>query len=254
MSPFIVYLVHSRCFGLGIEMHSTKDKTAFILGALSLLALLGTWAWSLWFVTAELHQGNVYRIIYLHVPSAFCAFFCSLLLLIFSVASLAKISESGARWNLWGKSSAEVGLLFTILTLITGAIWGKPTWGTWWTWDARLTTTFVLALLYSAYLLLAASFTQGAKQERACAVMGILIFADVPIIYKSVTWWRTLHQPPSLSLAGSPAMDGDILSHLILSILLMLLACGWLVWQRYANMVLQAKLDQLSHVYLRRMH
>lgn len=236
-----------------MEMPPAKDRAAFILGTASFLALLGAWAWSLWFITAELHQGNVYRIIYLHVPSAFCAFFCSFLLLIFSIASLVKSSNLTAQWHLWGKSAAEVGLLFTVLTLVTGAIWGKPTWGTWWTWDARLTTTFVLALLYCAYLLLASSFSNTSKQERACAVMGILIFADVPIIYKSVTWWRTLHQPPSLSLNGSPAMDGDILFHLILSIVLMLLSCTWLVWQRYANMGLQLKMEQLSQVYLRRM-
>jgi len=233
-------------------MQMTKDKAAFIFGSVCFLALLGSWAWSLWFVTAELHQGNVYRIIYLHVPSAFCAFFCSLLLLIFSLLSLLKRTQHN--WSLWGKSAAETGLVFTILTLITGSIWGKPTWGTWWTWDARLTTTFILALLYCAYLLLSASLAHGAKQQRACAVMGILIFADVPIIYKSVTWWRTLHQPPSLTLAGSPAMDGDILSHLILSIVLMLAACGWIVWQRYGNLCLQAKLDQLSQVHLRGMN
>lgn len=231
-------------------MH-TKDRDVFALGFLSFMALLGSWVWSLWFVTAELHQGNVYRIIYLHVPSAFCAFFCSFLLLIFSCFALFKRKTTHVQWNLWGRSAAELGLLFTILTLITGAIWGKPTWGVWWTWDARLTTTFILALLYAAYLLLSASLTGGARQEKACAVMGILIFADIPIIYKSVTWWRTLHQPPSLSLTGPSTMDADILTHLLLSIFLMLVSCACLLWQRYTNMCLQQDLDKLSQAYLR---
>ena len=228
-----------------------KDKIAFRLGSVSMLALVAAWLWALCFVTEELHQGNVYRVIYLHVPSAFCAFFCSFLLLLFSLASLRR-SAKNSHWALWAKATAEVGLLFTVLTLITGSIWGKPTWGTWWTWDARLTTTFVLSLLYSAYLLLAVSLPEGALQKRACAVMGILIFTDVPIIYKSVSWWRTLHQPPSLSLAGSPAMDGEILTHLILSISLMILVCLWLVWQRCVNMRLQGDFEQKSLEYLRR--
>ncbi len=228
-----------------------KDKRGFRLGFLTLLALAGAWLWALYFVSPELHQGNVYRILYLHVPSAFCAFFCSFLLLGFSLAGLRKNSVHSHRWAFWSKGTAEVGLLFTVLTLMTGAIWGKPTWGTWWTWDARLTTTLILSLLYSAYLLLYAALPEGALQRRACAVMGILIFTDVPIIYKSVTWWRTLHQPPSLSFAGSPAMDADMLRHLVLSIFAMILVCLWLVWQRYVNMSLQNEFDQKSANYLR---
>lgn len=233
-------------------MLNAKDKKALLLGAICFLSLLAAWVWSIWFVTAELHQGNVYRIIYLHVPCAFSAFFCSLLLLIFSVFSLGKSSIQKSHWFLWAQSSAELGILFTVLTLLTGAIWGKPTWGTWWTWDARLTTTFILALLYSAYLLLAQSLSPGPKQERVCAVLGILIFADVPIIYKSVSWWRTLHQPPSLTMGGSPAMDGDILTHLILSIVLMLLTCVFFVWQRSANRKLKRDLEAMSQLYMRR--
>ncbi len=233
---------------MGIE----KDRTGLLLSLFSLIGLFFFWMRSLWFVTEELHQGNVYRILYLHVPSAFCSFFCSFLLLVFSVLSLRKRSQTSSYWGVWGRSAAEVGLLFTVLTLITGSIWGKPTWGTWWTWDARLTTTFVLALLYCSYLLLANSLGGGSKQERACAVMGLLIFMDLPIIYKSVSWWRTLHQPPTLSLAGSPAMDGDILQHLLLNIALMLLVCGCFIWQRYVNLRLQSDLDSLSQTYLRR--
>jgi heme exporter protein C len=232
-------------------MAPSKDKKAYILGILCFLGLFPTWIASLWFITEELHQGNVYRIIYLHVPSAFCAFFCSFLLLIFSSLNLFLNKKTETRWFFLGRASAEVGLLFTALTLVTGSIWGKPTWGTWWTWDARLTTTFLLALLFCAYLLLASSMTQEERKERVCAVLGILIFVDVPIIYKSVSWWRTLHQPPSLTFGDRSVIDGDIYTHLILSILLMLPVCCWFVWQLYVNMSLKSELTQMSQKYLR---
>ena len=228
------------------------DTKHFALGACCGLALLATWIYSLTWVTAELHQGNVYRILYIHVPSAFCAFASSFFLFLFSGLSLRR-RKTTIPWPNWAQATAELGLLFTLLTLLTGSIWGRPTWGTWWTWDARLTTTFVLALLYGAYLLLSRSL-DGIKRQKACAVLGILIFADVPIVYKSVTWWRTLHQPPSLTLSGNMAMDPEILRHLVLSILVMMLACAWLVWQRSINLTLQAQLEEQSQSFLRRLN
>lgn len=218
----------------------------------SFICLLLTWIKSLWLVSAEMHQGNVYRIMYLHVPCALAAFFCSILLLIFSSLRLRHVKDNSKNmWFLWARASTEVGLFFTILTLLTGSIWGKPTWGTWWTWDARLTTTFILALLFSAYLLLASSVDPGERQEKVCSVLGILIFADVPIIYKSVSWWRTLHQPPSMNFEGSPALDGDILNHLIISISCMLFLGIILIWKRKENLSLKYKIEALSELYLK---
>ncbi len=234
-------------------MLASRDKKSFGIGLIFCILLLLSWGWSLWFVTEELQQGNVYRILYLHVPSAFCAFYCSVLLFFYSVMTLiySRRSEiSSAKLSLLGRAAAELGLLFTVLTLITGAIWGKPTWGTWWTWDARLTTTFILALLYSGYLLLVTALFPGRMRERMSAVLGILIFVDVPIVYKSVTWWRTLHQPPSLSLAGSAVMDTEIFNHLVFNIVLMLVICTWLTWQRYINLQLESDLERLSLIYM----
>lgn len=234
-------------------MLASNDKKNFGIGLIFCFLLLLSWGWSLWFVTEELQQGNVYRILYVHVPSAFCAFYCAFLLFFYSVMTLfySKRNEtSSAKLSLLGRASAELGLLFTVLTLITGSIWGKPTWGTWWTWDARLTTTFILALLYSGYLLLVTTLFPGRMRERISAVLGILIFVDVPIVYKSVTWWRTLHQPPSLSLAGSALMDSEILNHLVLNIVLMLVVCTWLMWQRYINLHLGSNLERLSIIYM----
>lgn len=232
-------------------MNCPFERIVFFLGGILAFLVLCLWSYTLWFIGPELHQGDVYRILYIHVPFAFSAFFSAFLLLIFSIRTL--LSREYAHRNfLKAYSSAELGLLFTVLTLLTGSIWGRPTWGTWWTWDARLTTTFLLALLYSGYLLLANSLSQGPAKYKISAVMGVLIFADVPLIYKSVSWWRTLHQPPSLELGGSAAMDASIESTLLICIVLTLLFSCWLITQRYINLRLRDDVNSLSDSILRK--
>lgn len=205
--------------------------------------LIFLWVWAIFGATSEKHQGEVYRIIYLHVPAAFTAFALSLALFINAVLTLRKPRST---IQLFGRACAEVGLLFTVLTLITGSVWGKPTWGTWWTWDARLTTTFLLGVLYAAYLLLWSSMNPGPERSKACAILGILIFVDVPIIYKSVTWWRTLHQPPSILREGGSTMDPEILNLIFLGSVLTILVAFWLCWGRYSNLKIKDKLESSS--------
>ncbi|MCB9228333.1 MAG: cytochrome c biogenesis protein CcsA [Deltaproteobacteria bacterium] len=214
-----------------------------ISGSILLIFLLLCWGYALFFAPTESHQGDVYRIMYAHVPSAFAAFFCSFLLLLFSLSGLRGHASS----LVYSKATAELGLLYTILTLVTGSIWGRPTWGVWWTWDARLTTTLILSLLYCGYLLLWSSLPAGSLRNKICPVLGILIAADVPVIYKSVTWWRTLHQPPGLIREGGEStMAGDIRNLLILCCLSGLLFCCWLIWQRAINLKLEEELHRLS--------
>lgn len=224
------------------------DKKAFGLGVLGLLVVAFGWALAFAYAPMDRNQGEVYRIIYLHVPSAFAAFTTAFALLFFSLVGFFKKSESSLRWS---KASAEVGLIFTGLTLATGSIWGKPTWGVWWTWDARLTTTFILALLYAGWLLLYSSLAPGRSRVTVCAVLGILIAADVPIIYKSVTWWRTLHQPPSMLRPGGATMDPEILYSLIYGIVAMLLYGAWMVWIRGQNLKLEEQLESASYQQMR---
>ncbi len=219
------------------------DKKSVLSGVLLSLALLVVWYWALFGVTTEQHQGEVYRIIYLHVPAAFTAFFSAFLLFIFSVLGLVKKQEKHLRY---AKSCAEVGFIFTILTLATGSIWGKPTWGTWWTWDARLTTTFLLGLLYAGFLLLYASLQSGPTRIKVCSVIGILIFADVPIIYKSVTWWRTLHQPPSIKPSAS-TISPEILTFLLICVAVTLAFATWMTIQRAINLRLKEELEDASY-------
>ena len=224
-------------------MLTNEDKTEFYLGVLFQLLIVLQWLAAFYYAPVDLHQGNVYRIMFLHVPCAITAFASSLGLCIFSVLGLRNRKES---LIIWSKATAEVGLLFTVLTLATGSIWGRPTWGTWWTWDARLTTTFLLALLYAGYLLLYSSMPQGPGRIRVCAVLGILIFADVPIIYKSVTWWRTLHQPPSMIREGGSSMEPEILWTVVAGIVAMCLYAAWLVRVRGRNLILSDQLEAAS--------
>ena len=206
------------------------------------LSCICLWIYSLFYAVTEQNQGDIYRIIYLHVPSAFAAFLCSFLLFINSIAGLRKYAKS----SIFGKAIAEVGLLFTLITLATGSIWGKPTWGVWWTWDARLTTTFILSLLYCGYLILWQNLDSGEGKTKACSVLGILIFADVPIIYKSVTWWRTLHQPPSLLRSSGATMSPSIMNLLLTTCAAVICFAIWLIINRAINLKLAEKVHNIS--------
>lgn len=183
----------------------------------------------------DIHQGQVYRILFIHVPSAISAFFCALVLFGMSAYSLIKRTS---KTLFYAKACAEIGLLFTCLTLFTGSVWGKPTWGVYWTWDARLTTTLLLSILYAAYLFMWSSIDDPLQKSKSCGVLGIIIFLDIPIIYKSVTWWRTLHQGYSVTLQGEENMSSVISEQLWISMALTLGFCLWLILYRGRNLTL----------------
>ena len=140
-------------------------------------------------------QGNVQRIMYVHVPSILTAYLAFALVL---VASLGFLLTRRTEWDRLAHASAELGVIFTGLTLVSGSIWGKPTWGTWWTWDARLTSTAILFLIYVGYLLLRGMVEDRERGAKYAAVVGIVGAVNIPIVHFSVLWWRTLHQPPTI--------------------------------------------------------
>ena len=226
-----------------LALGETSDHKALATGLVLMGFMLLTWYLAFFYAPVDANQGEVYRIMFLHVPSAFTAFLASFVIFLISMIGFKTRSEESL---LWARATAEVGLIFTILTLATGSIWGKPTWGTWWTWDARLTTTFLLALLYAGYLLLYQSMSPGPGPVKVCGALGILIFIDVPIIYKSVTWWRTLHQPPSMLREGGSTMDTDILRTLLLAIVAMIGVGAWLISQRGRNLKWRYELETAS--------
>lgn len=218
------------------------DKARLSL-LIAILALTVQWLLAWYWVPVDDAQGEVYRIIYLHVPSAFAAFMSAAVLL---VASLLALRANGDSWLYLSRAATEVGLVFTVLTLATGSIWGKPTWGTWWTWDARLTTTFLLGLMYGGWLLLHNAIPEGPSRTRSCSILGLMIAADVPIIYKSVTWWRTLHQPQTILRTGGSTMDGDMLVVLLAGVAIMILVTISMIFVRRDNLVLEQELERRS--------
>jgi heme exporter protein C len=147
-------------------------------------------------------MGNLQKIMYVHVPAAWSAFLAFFVVFIASILYLWKRNE---RHDLLAASAAEVGAVLTALTLILGSIWGRPTWGVWWTWDARLTSTAVLLLIFVGYLALRAFTEDQDRRARWSAAVGILGALNVPIVYMSVRWWRTLHQVQSTPSTVDPA-------------------------------------------------
>jgi heme exporter protein C len=171
---------------------------------------------------------------YLHLPSIWVAYLSFFIVFYCSIAYLWKRSEGFDRV---ARAGAEIGVIFCGLAIVTGAIWGRPTWGTYWVWDARLTTTLLLFMIFAGYVVLRAFTDPGEKQARLAAVIGVIGFLDIPLIHLSVQWWRTLHQPTTMFKMGGggqpkPAMPTELLTPLILSLILMTIFYGFLMLYR----------------------
>jgi len=177
------------------------------------LAFLGLAIFAIINSPNDYQQGNAVKIMYIHVPAAWMA------LLIYTL--MAVFNLSGFIWKnpffyLIAKSIAIIGCAFTFITLVTGSIWGKPIWGTWWVWDARLTSVLILFFLYLGYIILLDSFDDKSKGERIAAIISIVGFINVPIIKFSVEYWNSLHQPASIMRSGGVAIDPAMLKPLLL--------------------------------------
>jgi heme exporter protein C len=199
-----------------------------VLGWASLLLLLAT-SLAIFFVARPISgEGDAGRIVYFHVPMALVAF---LAFFVVFGASIAYLRTANPRWDRLGRASAEVGLVLTTLVLITGAIWGYPIWGTWWTWDPKLTTTLILWFMYLAYLMVR-SYAEPPRGPRFAAVVGIVAFFDVPIVYMSSYWWRTLHPPPAIGPLAEAQPSTTIVQILLLSMVAFTLLYAFLVLMR----------------------
>jgi len=184
-----------------------------------LAAVLTIWGLYIGFFVAptDFQQGESYRIIFIHVPAAWMSMFIYLV--------MAFWAGVGLIWNtrlssMMAHALAPTGAMMTFVALWTGALWGRPTWGTWWVWDARLTSELVLLFLYGGYIVLRSSIDDPRRGDRASAVLALVGVVNVPIIYFSVQWWNTLHQGASVSLTKSPSMA----SSMLLGMLVMALA------------------------------
>lgn len=233
-------------------------KLAVGLYAAIVVALM-VWGFyqAIYVAPSDAMQGEISRIIYYHVPSAIVAFVFFAVSLLGSIGYLT-FRQSRPEWaqisDAWALSGAEVGVVFCTVVLITGPIWGRRAWGIWWTWDARLTTTLVLWLIYVSYLLLR-RFAAGPQMQTLAAVLGIFGALDVPIVYMSNRWWRTQHPAPVFGGGDGSGMDKSMLGPFLWNMLawfawgLLILALRYQVERRSQQIAASEALDALeSHV------
>jgi len=180
----------------------------------------------------DAQQGDAVRLLYLHVPTAWIAY---LAFFVTAVSSILRLVPRTRRvtWDLLAGASAEVGVIFTGLTLVLGSLWGRPVWGVWWEWDARLTTTAILFFLYLGYLALRRTGVTADERGKRCAIAALIAFADVPIVHFSVTWWQTLHQTGTVFNPELNAqIHGSMAFALVFAVGAFTLLYGYLVMRR----------------------
>jgi heme exporter protein C len=200
-----------------------------VLGVSALVALGASAVLSLLVAPPDRVQGEVQRLMYVHVPSAWLAY---LSFSVVFVSSVAYLRTKRTRWDRLAAASAEIGVLFTALAIVLGMLWGKPVWGTWWTWDPRLTTTALLLLIYVAYLAIRRTTDNPGRRARWSAVVGIVGFVDVPIVHLSVVWWRSLHQGSTVFRLGGPEIEGTMLLALLAGVLAFTVTYAYLMTLR----------------------
>ncbi len=186
----------------------------FMAPVAALLLIVGA-IWGLLYAPADFRQGNSYRIIYIHVPVS-----------VLSLSGYYIMAIAGAIHLIWKmklaeiamRSAARMGAGLTFLALVTGSIWGKPTWGTWWVWDARITSELVLLFLYLGIIALYEAYDNKVSASRACAVVALVGTVNIPIIYKSVDWWYSLHQPATIKFTQKSSIDPSMFYPLLIMI------------------------------------
>lgn len=200
-------------FGSPRYFYELSLRLAPILAGVTLLLMAAGLYGGLVMAPADYQQGDSFRIIYIHVPSAWMSLFIYMVMAVSGGIALVwhiKVAEIVAR------GSAPIGASFTFLALVTGAIWGKPVWGTWWVWDARLTSELILLFLYLGFIALQSAFEDRRVAARAGAVLALVGVVNIPIIHYSVEWWNTLHQGPTVSKFDAPSIHTSMLIPLLL--------------------------------------
>lgn len=217
-----------------------------ILLVVGLLASTGAIAWGLVMVPPDRLMGETVRIIFIHVPTAWLG-----------MAGWMTIAGSSLALLVWrhplaalaARAAAIPGAVFTAICLATGSIWGRPTWGTWWVWDGRLTSMLILFFLYIGYIALVNASSERGQTSRTAAIFGIVGAVNIPIINRSVVWWETVHQPPSITLSGS-SIDSAFLWPLLVSVIGFSLLFGAIVLMRMraalADIRVEARLQRLA--------
>jgi len=240
-------------FGSSPIMYRFAGYLAPWLGGLCLLCLLSGLYLGLVVAPADYEQGDSYRIIFIHVPSAWMSMFVYVVMATSSAIFLIwrlKIADIVA------VASAPIGAAFTAIALLTGSFWGKPMWGTWWIWDARLTSELILLFLYLGYMALREAMDSQQSASKAAAILAVVGVVNIPIIHFSVEWWNTLHQPATITKFDKPSMHISMLRPLLLMVAAFQLLYFYNLMVRVRSLILQresraawvAELDGKEHV------
>jgi heme exporter protein C len=218
--------------GTGSRASRTIGIVLLVATALFLPVAL---AWS----DRDQNMGETVRIMYVHVPVAVA---CYVAFGVTALASAMYLRKKSPAWDALAAASAEVGVVFTALTLVTGSIWGHITWGTWWEWDPRLTSTALMFVLYLGYLALRRAIIDPVARARRAAILGLIAFVNVPIVHFSVDWWRSLHQKATISKL-SPSINGSMLFALMFGMVLAVAVYVWLMVHRFRLQFAQDALE-----------
>ena len=197
--------------------------------------------YSLFISPPDYIQGDSVRIMYVHVPSSFIALGCFGFI---GIASICNLIFKIKFMSLIAKSLAPIGCVFSLISIVTGSFWGKPTWGIWWVWDARLTSMVILFLFYIAYILTWKFIDSFEKANKISSIIGIIGLFNLPVIKYSVDWWNTLHQPSSITLTSAPAIHYTMLIPLVIMFFGMILYSLIIFLMRYKTEVIKFKLDK----------
>jgi len=223
------------------EMLQPKNRVGVVLAVLSVVAFLGALWMVFGYAPREATMGDVQRIFYFHVASAWVGFFG---FFVTFVASIVYLVREERRWDIVAASSAEVGLAFITMTLLTGMLWARPVWGVYWTWEPRLTISAVQWLLYVAYVMLRGSVASPEREARFAAVYGIMAFVTVPLSWSAIRWWRTLH--PQVVSGEGMAITPKMVQTLLTSIGVFTLVYVTLLRQRIRLALVQDALTALQ--------
>ncbi len=220
---------------------SLSDKIFYYLTIIMITIIIVGLINALFTSPEDYLQGDAVRIMYVHVPSSFIALGCFAFI---SLSSIGNIIFKIKVLPIMAKSIAPVGMIFCLISLVTGSIWGKPTWGIWWVWDARLTSMLILLIFYFAYLLIFKFINNYEKANKLSSIVAIVGSLNLPVIKYSVSWWNTLHQPSSITLTSAPTIHISMLVPLIIMLIGMSIYVIVIFLMKYKTELIKFKINQ----------
>ena len=221
------------------------EKLINFINSIFFVLLLVALSFALIFSPPDYLQGDSVRIMYVHVPAAWIGLasftaiaFLSIINFIFKIKNLTLIA----------KSIAPIGLLFTCVAIVTGSIWGQPTWGTFWAWDARITSMVILAIFYLLFILTHKYLLEESKANNVSSLIAIVGLINIPIVKYSVEWWATLHQPASIKISGTSSIHSSMLMPLLLMFFVLILYCALIFLMKYKTEIIRIKKKNLKRL------